>query len=112
MTDHDQPFFPVRNQIVDKLASLEIEMIGGFVEDQKVGIFEQQTGDPQTSPFAPAERVDAAIERNGSDSQLLECSFDSLRQIPAIRQQVEILRLGFAAQYSFIGGDLPFERDR
>ena len=65
----------VRRQVLlEPLHALGVEVVGRLVEQQQVGLLEQQLAQRDPAPLATAERVSTSISGGGQRSASIACS--------------------------------------
>jgi hypothetical protein len=90
VADDDQPLPPSRHQLVDEPPGRAVEMVCRLVEDQEVGLLEQERGEADARHLAVAQAGDRLRQPDVRYAQPRERALDSLRQVPTVFEQLEI----------------------
>ena len=82
---------------MDEGARRAVEVVRGLVEEQEVGIVEQQPGDAHARHLAVAQAGQRPLGGEGADAEPLEGARDALGKIPALVQALDIGHRALAA---------------
>jgi len=85
MADDDGGAAPVPQQGGHRLAAIGIEIVGRLVEQDDVGLGQDQPGERQAGALAAAERVEAALGGEVGQPDLLQSRLDAAGQGPVGR---------------------------
>ena len=61
VTDHDRPAMPARQKRNDRLPALPVEIVGGFIEQDEVGLGKDQGGEHGAGALAAREGVERRV---------------------------------------------------
>ncbi len=76
MTHQQQSARIVRQQLFQQLQSLDVEVVGRFIEDQQVAGFKEQLGQQQTVFLTARERLDRGAGPLGLEQEVLQVAED------------------------------------
>ncbi len=96
MADHQQTAGPTLQLLIQSLSVLTIEMIGGFIQYQKVGFRQKSAHQSYAHGFATTERRSRCRRIQVGESVLLQLVEQLLTNVPLLSYAVKV-RLDSAA---------------
>ena len=98
MADHDGPARPAAQQVGDGGPSIDVQMIGRFVQNQKVRLTEKQAGKTNPRLLPAAQRHGGPFRFELRQSDVGQSRGDTIIQRPV--SELEVVARGLARQHS------------
>ncbi len=93
MADHQQGLAGVNQIVFEPAGGLQVEVVGGFVQQQDVGVFQQQSGQQQAILLAAAQLRDVLLERAGTKTQPDQDSLDLVVEVVCVAPMQLVLQM-------------------
>src|SRR5205823_11587369 len=91
VADQEEGAGEVRQDVVELVAGLGVEVVGRLVEQEDVGALEQLGGEAEGDDLAAAEGAQAAVQGEVGQAQAVELGTSALLDVPVVADGGEVL---------------------
>lgn len=105
VADQKQTAVEVRQDVVQLVPGLQVEVVGGLVEQEHVGALEQLGGEAERDDLAAAERAEAAVQCEVGEAQTVELGAGALLDVPVVADDGEVLLADVPGLHGVQGAD-------
>jgi hypothetical protein len=91
VADHERHAAPPVEHLVQAVARVGVEVVGGLVEQQHVGLLQQLGGQPERDDLAAAEGVEPAVQRDIAEAEPVELVAGAVLDVPVGADRGEVL---------------------
>ncbi len=92
---------------MEPAARVQVEVVGGFVQQQDVGAAQQQRGEPQQHRLAAGQLAGGPVQADVTEAEFAEGGQGALLDVPVVADGLEVL-LGGVARLDGVQGGPPF----
>ena len=90
MADDDEDPGPGGDGLVEAAAGVQVEVVGGLVQEQYVRAAQQQGREPQQHRLAAGDLADGAVEADVAQAEFAEGDQGALLDVPVVADRLEV----------------------